>query len=105
MKVSKKDREEAISSLKDFLGRGDKVYGIVRSVARSGMSRTIDFYVVKDNRLVYLTGYMSKVLNIACNKQGALKVQGCGMDMIFACVYELSMSLFGDGYSLKHDSL
>jgi hypothetical protein len=31
-----------------------------------------------------------------------VKVHGCGMDMGFHAVYELSGALFGDGYSLKH---
>lgn len=105
MKVTKENKDRAIDSLKTLLVKGDRVYGIVRSVARSGMSRTIDFYVIKDNQPIYLTVSMSDALGIPQNKGGALKVAGCGMNMIFATVYDLSRCLFGDGYSLKHDSL
>lgn len=105
MKVPKQEHEAALDCLKKLVNKGDTVYGIVRSVARSGMSRTIDFYVFKDNHPVYLTGYMSQVLYNSRDKRGALKVAGTGMDMIFACVHDLSKRLFDDGYALKHDSL
>jgi hypothetical protein len=105
VKVSKEDKDSALGVLKSLLVKGDRVYGIVRSVARSGMSRTIDFYILKDNQPVYLTTYMSVVLSIPQAKNGALRVAGCGMDMIFATVYELSMRLFSDGYWLKCGSL
>ena len=99
------EREQAIETLKKILVQGDTVYGVVRSVARSGLSRTIDFYVIKYNSPVYLTGYMSKVLKMPRAKGGALRVAGVGMNMIFACVYELSISLFDKTYALKNETL
>lgn len=88
-----------------MITKGDKVYGIVRSVARSGMSRTIDFYVIKDGVPVYVTAFVAETLGMKRNKEGALKVSGTGMDMIFAVVYDLGRKLFDDGYALTHDSL
>lgn len=105
MKVDKAAYEEAVELAKRLLKKGDHVYGIVRSVAKSGTSRTNDFYVIVDNQPVYLSNTMSRILGTTQAKGGALKVAGCGMDMIFACVYELSLRLFDDGYALKHDSL
>lgn len=105
MKVSKEEKERAVEALKGLVSKGDKVYGIVRSVARSGKSRSIDFYVLGNNEPIYLSGHMSQALSISQDKRGALKVSGCGMNMIFACVYALSRALFGDGDSLKHDCL
>ena len=114
MKVSAKDKVEAIAALHEILKPGDTVYSIVRTVAKSGMSRTIDFYVFRDNRPVYLTGYMSTALGIprATGAHWALKISGCGMDMCFATVYDLSMTLFCPGkydhdaaYSLKSEVL
>ena len=43
------EREQAIEALKKILVQGDTIYGVVRSVAKSGLSRTIDFYVIKYN--------------------------------------------------------
>lgn len=105
MKISKEDKEQAVRDLKDLVSEGDTIYGIVRSVSRSGMSRTIDFYIIRENLPVYLTGFMSTVLKRPRDKRGALKVQGCGMDMVFACVSEISVALFGVAYGLKHDTL
>lgn len=105
MKVSKQEYDEALGRLKEHLKPGDRIYGVIRSVARSGRSRTIDFYVMISNQPVYISGWMGTVLKTPRNKQGALKVRGCGMDMIFDCVYELSRAVFGNGYTLKHDSL
>lgn len=105
MKVSKEDKDTAIKNLREILAKDDRVYGIIRSVARSGLSRTIDFYVIKNNQPVYLSGYMSKVLGLAQDKRGALKVAGGGMDMVFATVYDLSRALFDNGFTIKHDSL
>jgi hypothetical protein len=59
------------------------------------MSRTIDLYVIRDNAPVYLTGYVSKVLGypLARSNRG-MAVNGCGMNMIFHCVYSLARALF-----------
>jgi hypothetical protein len=106
MKGSKeRDKEEARDALKRVLSPGDTVYGIVRTVSRSGLSRTIDFYAIQQNQPIYLSGYMSTLLGISRNKEGALKVSGCGMDMIFATVSDLSRTLFEHGYALKHEGL
>lgn len=105
MKVSKEERDQAVAAIKNVLFKTDTIYGIVRSVARSGMSRTIDFYVIHEDRPIYLSGYMSKILGMPRTKEGALKVAGCGMNMIFACVDALSRSLGDNSYSLKHEQL
>lgn len=95
----------ACDELRKLVPKGSTVYGIVRTVARSGLSRTIDFYAFQDNKPVYLSGYFSKILNVPRTKEGALKVRGTGMDVIFACVYEVSRSVYGVADALKRDSL
>lgn len=84
------DKQEAIARLRKFAPPGSKIYGIVRSVSRSGMSRTIDLYVRDDEGLQYLTGWIATVTGWTRDKRGALKVSGCGMDMIFHTVYTAS---------------
>jgi hypothetical protein len=103
-RYTKTDREEATERLRALLKPGDTVTGIVRTVARSGMSRTIDFYAGSELGQ-YLTGYMAKALDLGRTPDGAVRVHGCGMDMIFATVYDLSRTLFQDGYALKNRSL
>ncbi len=110
MRVSKTDREEAIAELRKTLKPGDTVYGVVRHVSRSGMSRNIDLYVIRNNTPVYLTGYASKVLDYSLAKHDRGMVDGgCGMDMVFHCVYSLAGVLFANsvdkGYALRSEAL
>lgn len=109
MRVTQKEKDEAIARLREILRPGDKVFGIVRTVSRSGMSRTIDFYVFKaagpdepgrkhcgEVDRFYLSGYIATALGYNRDKSGALKVQGCGQDMIFATIYNLAMVIYRD---------
>lgn len=96
------DRDEALQTLHGILKPGSTVYGIVRSVARSGMSRTIDFYAVEDGRMRYLSGYVAKALHYPRTRDGALKVHGCGMDMVFHVVYSLGSALWRNGTDEPH---
>lgn len=104
-KKSEKDaaRDEAVAELRKILEPGDTVYGIVRTVSKSGMSRTMTFYAIKDNRPVYLTGYMSKALGLTVVRgwHDAVRVHGCGMDMIFATVYDLGRTLWPQGGPMR----
>lgn len=72
-----------VKRLQEILQGVSTIYGIVRSVSASGMSRRIDLYVIKDNRPVYLSGYAANVLGWKLSDKGGVTVQGCGMDMIF----------------------
>ena len=82
---------------------GEKVHIICRNVSRSGMSRRMDFYLLRNNRLHYITGHVADITGYKQHSDGALKVSGCGMDMGFAVVYDLSHRLFPRGYYLRKD--
>ena len=87
------------------LDKGDTIYGIVKSVSASGMSRTIKFYTIKDNRPMFLSWSISQLLGYKMKEDGTIKVNGVGMDMIFATVYELGAVVHSDGYYFRSDSL
>ncbi len=93
------ERDSARATLLEILKPGDTVTGLVRSVSSSGMSRQIDFYC-NDPRggLRYLSGYIATALDYRRAQSGALIVGGCGMDMIFAVVYDLGRVLFRDAH-------
>lgn len=105
MSASAKDKETANKRAKDahtwlcqLLSPNDTIYGIVRSVSKSGMSRRIDFYVIKDNVPLFLTASMVNIgigsyPNNPRSYMRGLRVNGCGMDMIFSCVNDLSQSI------------
>ena len=95
--------------LTHYLSEGDTVYTVLRSVSSSGMSRTISLKVAKEGKILDLTYYASIVLDwplVEVNGSRALRVSGCGMDMGFHTVYELSSALFSGqnraGYVLNH---
>lgn len=97
-KQAKAEQQEAIEKLREILKPGDTVHTVLRNVSRSGMSRQIDLYKIDGAEMSYLTGYAAKALDYRRTEQGALKVGGCGMDMGFAVVYNLSRRLFPDGF-------
>lgn len=103
-KYTKAEVEEARGMLVKFVRPGDTVYCILRSVARSGMSRRIDLYAVANNAPVFLSGYAATVMGWSHpprNREG-IRIDGCGMDMGFAMVSELARTMFGKSDALRH---
>jgi len=101
-------QNECREALLKILKPGDTVYTVIRSVSRSGMSRRLDLYTIQDNRPRFLTTFTADLLGLSYGteswiKGAGLRVSGCGMDMGFAVVYNLSTVLFGDGYKLNHE--
>lgn len=65
-----------------------KVYARVESVARSGMSRTISFYMIEDGELWNITGAIGEVTGHSRDRYtDGLRVRGCGMDMVWHTLY------------------
>ena len=105
-------RERKIAEARDHLlltiSPGDTLYTVLRHVARSGMLRHIDVYVLKSRhdgiwRPVYLSGRVATVLERSRAKDGSIKEAGCGMDAGFNIVYSLSQALFAHGFECIGD--
>lgn len=97
------ERQEAIAKLRQWLKPETTVYTVLRSVSASGMSRTLDLYVVVEGDILRITWSVAKALDATYDrKKEALKVMGYGMDMGWDTVYHLSYAVLGDGYALKH---
>lgn len=96
------EQQNAIERLRETLKPGMTVYTILRHVSRSGMQREISLHlpVCQDGRadVLWLTGYAATAMNERVGKRDGIVIGGCGMDMGFAIVYDLSQTLFGDGY-------
>jgi hypothetical protein len=110
-----KDRDLSTQRLlEEYLTDTRTVYTILRSVSASGMTRHISLVVAGlDNTgapaLFDITYHASKVLGDKLNERNGhrtIRVNGCGMDMGFHLVYNLSSVLFADqdraGYVLSH---
>lgn len=102
-------KEEATQYLGEF-AKDTTIYGIVRSVAPSGMSRTMSFVVADTHEgkpyVRNITHLVSKALGrdykvIDVHGHNAIRVSGAGMDMIFHTVYNLGLELHSDGYYFK----
>jgi hypothetical protein len=97
MRISEARKNECRENLR-FLKPGDTVYCILRHVARSGMSRNIDLFVIRDSQPQMITCWAADLLGYPRAKDGSARLGGCGMDMGFAFVYELGRELFRDGF-------
>lgn len=99
-------RQQSVDRLKSLIQRASAflisldiseatILSVVRSVAKSGMTRHIDFFLIVDGQLLCITGDISAVLGIRIAKTGGLFVQGCGMDMAYHIVDSVQRSISG----------
>jgi|GEM_PF-3247966 len=80
-------------------------YTILRSVSRSGMSRTISVHYVekKSGELRQLNYVCAVLLGLPMDRSyDGVKIKGCGMDMGFALIYDLASKACADGYAINH---
>lgn len=98
-KHTAEQKAEALAQLHEWLQPGDKVYSLVTHVSRSGMSRSIKFFIARANEIISLDWYLVRVLGLPFDRNnGGLKVSGCGMDMCFHTVYNLGRAMWPDGF-------
>lgn len=115
-RLTKSETEHLTKECRELLERHERIYGIVRRVARSGMSRVIDFYVLEpigdiSNVLpVRISNLLAAVYNRETDGSsrswtgdvGGVKIGGCGMDMGWHVVYSVRLAL---GLGEIHDSM
>ncbi len=108
-KISKTERETALANLRKWFPKGSTVYTILRSVGRTGMSRTIGIVSIETDNgepIVLHPNYaVSVVLGLRWKSGGigdGVMIQGAGMDIGFEIAYRLGRVLYDDGYALKH---
>jgi hypothetical protein len=92
------DRDDALTALRGWVLPGSKLYTIVRSVSRDGMSRSISVLKAHDQpgsqEIDRLDWHVSVVLDLKLDtKNGGVRIHGVGMDMGFEVIYQLSRAL------------
>jgi hypothetical protein len=93
------ERQKAIEELKKHIKPGDTLHTVVRHVSRSGMSRVIDVYKLVDGDALRFSWSVADAIGEPYDRKfEGVKVGGCGMDMGFHVVYNLSRVLFPDGF-------
>ena len=93
-----RERAEALGGLRELLKPGDTIHTILRHVSRSGMYRVIGLVITHaggSRRIDYLAAGLLKGYD---SRHDGCKAFGCGMDMGFHLVYNLSRQLFPDGF-------
>ena len=113
-KQQRTDRQEAIDQLRQWIKPGDTVYTILEHVSRSGMSRSIRVVLLKHADAVWNgcklhdedgsdcehvvdlhpNHAVAVALGLRRSKREGVIVGGCGMDMGFHLVYELSHTIY-----------
>lgn len=56
----------------------------------SGMSRTFNVYAQTKNGLVDVTHLVASITENTYTNKGTMRIQGCGMDMLFETCYQLN---------------
>ncbi len=114
-KKQQTERQEARETLLAMFGERDRktVYTILRHVSSSGMSRDISLKMLDDDGMLRDITYLACVaMGDKCKEKNGnrvVRVGGCGMDMGFHVVYNLSYSLYAmngierAGYVLRHE--
>lgn len=96
--ISKEEIKEQTEKLKVWIEKsGYKVYTILRHVSKSGMYREISPVLIIDNRVYYIaysTAIITGMKYTEKNGHNAIGISGCGMDMGFSLVYDLSSVLY-----------
>jgi len=99
--IKNQEKENAIVSLHKYLKPDDTVYTVLRHCSSSGMSRRIDCVIPFINEyngkidVMDITNWVALATGMKqSNKDGAIIMGGCGMDMGFALVYALSSVMY-----------
>ncbi len=102
-KVSADARTEALAALRELLTPNDTVYTVLRHCSSSGMTRSIDCYVIRDNEPRWISRQVATAIGASWDaKREAVKVGGCGMDMGLHIVYTLGAVLWPNGTERPH---
>lgn len=102
------ERDEARAKLREMFPAGSTAHTILRHVSKSGMMRHISVVTsTPDDGIQDVTWLVAKAMGDKMDpKTGGIKVPGCGMDMGFHLIYNLSGVLYGwynrGGYAINH---
>jgi len=94
-------QDVAVERLRKTYGvkAGSTIYTTVLHVSRSGMSRTIAAYVSHKGEIHNVSYLVASAIGARFDRdRGGVVMGGCGMDMTFALVYNLSGAMWPNGH-------
>jgi hypothetical protein len=95
-------KEYARGALRAMLKPGQTVHCVLRSRARSGMSRSISLLIVHKGELRNIDTLAADACGYSLAKDEGIHMPGCGMDMGFALVYALGRAVWPTGTRKPH---
>lgn len=105
MKKLTKSQQESKAWAEDFLryifdpqlkkGKKPVITTVLKHVSASGMRREITLLTSHKGEIVNLNQAACALMQDKCGKHDGIIVNGCGMDMGFALVYNLGATLYG----------
>jgi hypothetical protein len=101
MKYSKELIAEQKAYLLSTLPPGATVYTQLNHVSRSGMMRSITPLVIVNGAPRRIVRSVCILLDQSIDAYDGVRMGGCGMDMGFALVYNLSRILYPEGFGIK----
>ena len=111
-KITKEEIVKQTEQLRSMIeSNGMKVYTVLRHVSSSGMQREISPVIItKDGSIRHIAYAVSCIVGYGYSEKhghNANIVKGCGMDMGFDLVYNLSSALYPDeergAYKIKQE--
>ena len=105
--LERKIQEEAIEQLREWIKPNDTLWTQLQHVSKSGMTRHIKVRNLKPDHSGECHPYdytylVAKALGSkVSDRYDGIKREGCGMDMGFDLIYNLSYVLYGDGYAIN----
>ena len=74
--------------------KGKQIIVNIESVSASGMTRKMNFFFVNEERKIEnITSQIAKMTESGRDKNGCMIVKGCGMDMVFAVLYDFNCAM------------
>lgn len=92
---------EAHARLAKLVHPHTTVYTVLKHTSASGMSRRFQVLIVSGGDILDITGNVARLLDLPF-KNGELTIRGCGSDMGYQIVCDMSFALFKDGQALDH---
>ena len=100
------ERNLETANLKAWIKPGMVIYSVVCGRSRTGLSRTLEFYVVFNREICRITWSVAKILTMPYDDRvEAVRMKGCGIDAGRDIVERLGSALFNDPQKLRHRRL
>jgi len=103
--MEKEERRKKVEILKGLLeGTNKRLTFSNLKPSQSGMSRTFNISIIKDNQIIDITKLVADITQNTYTNKGKMRIHGCGMDMLFETCYQVNQAArYLNGLDYDHD--